>query len=178
MRFTESELPGVFVVDETRHEDERGFFARTYSGEEFAAHGLSDRLTQSSVSFNPRQGTLRGLHFQEAPFEECKLVRCTAGAIFDVAVDIRPQSTHYRRWFGVELNASNGRALYLPAGFAHGFLTLRADSEVLYTMTPNYSAAHARGFRWDDPAFDIHWPAAPAVIASRDAAYPLLGSGA
>jgi dTDP-4-dehydrorhamnose 3,5-epimerase len=178
MRFTESQLPGVYLVEQDRVEDERGYFARTYCAAEFAAHGLSSQLTQSNVSFNSAKGTLRGLHLQSAPFEEFKLVRCTAGAIFDVAVDVRPRSAKYRCWVGVELSAQNARALYMPAGFAHGFLTLADDSEVLYTMTANYSPAHARGFRWNDPAFGIRWPTAPSVIAARDAAFALLDADA
>jgi dTDP-4-dehydrorhamnose 3,5-epimerase len=176
MRFIESSLAGVFIVEPTPVSDERGFFARTYCDEELLAVGLSAALSQSSISFNTRKGTLRGLHFQAPPFEEQKLVRCSSGAIFDVAVDVRSDSPHFKRWVGVELSARNHRALYIPAGFAHGFITLQDDTEVLYMITANYSAAHGRGFRWNDPAFGIEWPLEPAVIAERDANYPLLAS--
>jgi dTDP-4-dehydrorhamnose 3,5-epimerase len=172
--FSESPLPGAYVIDLVPSRDTRGFFARSYSPEEFAAHGLSADLRECSISYNARKATLRGMHFQIAPHEEYKLVRCTAGAIFDVIVDLRPTSTHYRRWFGVELNAENRRALFVPPGFAHGFITLADQSEVYYMIAGAHSAAHARGVRWNDPAFGIEWPLVPEVIASRDAEYPLL----
>lgn len=174
MIFTESPLPGAFLVDLELLPDERGFFARTYCLDEFAAHGLSAPLRQCSVSFNARKGTLRGLHHQAAPHEEHKLVRCTSGAIFDVIVDIRPQSSHYRRWFGTELSSRNRRALFIPPGFAHGFLSLSDDAEVYYMISVPHAPAHAQGFRWNDPAFAIQWPLAPSVMSARDAAYPLL----
>ena len=178
MIFSESPLPGAFIVDLELHSDERGFFARSYCPDEFAARGLTTPLQQCSVSYNARKGTLRGLHYQAAPHEEHKLVRCTAGAIFDVIVDIRPQSRHYKRWFGTELSAQNRRALFIPAGFAHGFITLSDDAEVYYMISVSYSPAHAQGFRWNDPAFGIQWPLSPSVISPRDAAYPLLDSPA
>lgn len=174
MIFTESPLSGAFLVDLELLPDERGFFARTYCLDEFAAHGLSAPLRQCSVSFNARKGTLRGLHHQAAPHEEHKLVRCTSGAIFDVIVDIRPQSSHYRRWFGTELSSRNRRALFIPPGFAHGFLSLSDDAEVYYMISVPHAPAHAQGFRWNDPAFAIQWPLAPSVMSARDAAYPLL----
>jgi dTDP-4-dehydrorhamnose 3,5-epimerase len=174
MIFTESPLPGAFLVDLELLPDERGFFARTYCLDEFAAHGLSAPLRQCSVSFNAHKGTLRGLHHQAAPHEEHKLVRCTSGAIFDVIVDIRPQSSHYRRWFGTELSSRNRRALFIPPGFAHGFLSLSDDAEVYYMISVPHAPAHAQGFRWNDPAFAIQWPLAPSVMSARDAAYPLL----
>lgn len=153
--------------------DARGFFARSYSPAEFAAHGLGPELRECSISYNARRATLRGMHFQMAPHEEHKLVRCTAGAIFDVIVDLRPASSHYRRWFGVELNAENRRALFVPPGFAHGFITLSDHSEVYYMISVPHSPAHASGVRWNDPAFGIEWPLVPEVIAARDAQYPL-----
>jgi dTDP-4-dehydrorhamnose 3,5-epimerase len=174
MIFTQSPLPGAFLVDLELLTDERGFFARTYCADEFAAQGLSMPLRQCSVSYNARKGTLRGLHYQAAPHEEHKLVRCTAGAIFDVIVDIRPHSPHYRQWFGTELSAQNRRAVFIPPGFAHGFVTLSDDAEVYYMISVAHSPQHAQGFRWSDPAFGIQWPAAPSVISARDAAYPLL----
>jgi dTDP-4-dehydrorhamnose 3,5-epimerase len=174
MIFRESPLPGAFIVDLELHADERGFFARSYCPDEFAAQGLTTPLRQCSVSYNARKGTLRGLHHQAAPHEEHKLVRCTAGAIFDVIVDIRPRSRHYQRWFGTELSAQNRRALFIPAGFAHGFITLSDDAEVYYMISVPHSPSHAQGFRWSDPAFGIQWPLSPSVISPRDAAYPLL----
>jgi dTDP-4-dehydrorhamnose 3,5-epimerase len=172
--FTESPLPGAFLIDIERGTDERGFFARAYGAQEFAAMGLSTEINQCSVSYNTRTGTLRGLHYQSAPHEEHKLVRCTAGAIFDVIVDIRPSSSHYRGWFGAELTAQNRRSLFIPPGFAHGFITLRDDTEVYYMISVPHALHHAQGFRWNDPAFGIQWPLAPSVISPRDAAYPLL----
>jgi dTDP-4-dehydrorhamnose 3,5-epimerase len=174
IEFSESPLPGAYVVDLVPSRDARGFFARSYSPAEFAAQGLEVDLRECSISFNTRKATLRGMHLQIAPHEEHKLVRCTAGAIFDVIVDLRPSSTHYRRWFGIELNAENRRALFIPPGFAHGFITLADDCEVYYMISATHSPAHARGVRWNDPAFGIKWPLIPEVIAPRDADYPLL----
>ncbi len=174
MIFTESPLPGAFLVDPELLTDDRGFFARTYCADEFAARGVGMPLQQCSVSYNSRKGTLRGLHYQTAPYEEHKLVRCTAGSIFDVIVDIRPNSRHYRRWFGSELSAQNRRSFFIPPGFAHGFLTLSDDVEVFYMISVPHSPSYAQGFRWSDPAFGIEWPAVPSVISPRDAAYPLL----
>ena len=176
MIFTETPLPGVVIVDIERLADERGFFARTYCAEEFAAHGLGPNLRQCSVSFNALAGTLRGLHFQAPPHEEHKLVRCTAGSLFDVIVDVRPHSPHYRRWTSVELSAESRRAVFIPPGFAHGFITLSDACEVYYMISVAHAPAHARGFRWNDPAFGIRWPMAPRVISARDADYPLLES--
>jgi dTDP-4-dehydrorhamnose 3,5-epimerase len=174
MIFTESPLPGAFLIELERLADERGFFARTYCADEFAAQGLGIDLHQCSVSFNARKGTLRGLHYQGAPHEEHKLVRCTTGAIFDVIVDIRPQSPSFRHWFGTELTAQNRRSLFIPPGYAHGFLTLSDDAEVYYMISVPHAPEYARGYRWSDPAFGIQWPMKPSVMSSRDAAYPLL----
>lgn len=176
--FTAAALPGAYLVDLAPLRDARGFFARTYSPEEFAAQGLSAQLSQCSVSYNARKATLRGMHYQIAPHEEHKLVRCTAGAIFDVIIDLRPGSAHFRRWFGVELSADNRRALFIPPGCAHGFITLTEHSEVFYMISAAHSAAHSRGVRWNDPAFGIEWPLEPSVIAARDAQYPLLDGAA
>lgn len=174
MLFTESQLPGAFLIDLERNSDERGFFARAYCAQEFAAKGLGTVLQQCSVSYNTRKGTLRGMHYQSAPHEEHKLVRCTAGAIFDVIVDVRPGSLNYRRWFGTELTAQNRRSLFVPPGFAHGFITLSDDAEVYYMISVPHAPQHARGYRWNDPAFAIEWPLAPKVISARDAGYPWL----
>lgn len=172
MIFKPTSLPGVFVIEPERHADERGFFARTYCADEFRANGLDPGISQCSTSFNARAGTLRGLHYQREPYAEVRLVRCTRGAIFDVAVDLRPVSPTYCQWFAVELTSENGRALYVPEGCAHGFLTLVDGSEVSYQISRPYRPEAGTGVRWDDPAFGIAWPFAPAAIADRDASYP------
>jgi dTDP-4-dehydrorhamnose 3,5-epimerase len=174
--FTESALAGAFVIELERIEDDRGFFARSFCAEEFAAHGLPAVMPQCSVSFNARRATLRGLHFQADPHAEDKLVRCTAGAIFDVIVDLRRDSPGRGRWLGIELTADNRRSLFIPRGFAHGFITLTDGSEVLYMMSVPYVPGFARGVRWNDPAIGIDWPLEPEHMTERDAAYPLLDS--
>jgi dTDP-4-dehydrorhamnose 3,5-epimerase len=174
MIFSESPLAGAYLVEMELLADERGFFARSYCAEEFAAHGLGIELRQCSVSYNARAGTLRGMHYQAAPREEHKLVRCTAGAVFDVIVDVRPSSPTYRRWFAAELSAANRRSLFIPPGFAHGFMSLSEDTELYYMISVAHSPQLSRGFRWNDPAFAIEWPMAPTVISARDASYPLL----
>ena len=176
MIFTAAPLSGAYLVDLERLTDERGFFARSYCGEEFAARGLGPQLRQCSVSYNARKGTLRGLHYQGAPHEEHKLVRCTAGAIFDVIVDIRRTSPTCRRWFGAELSFDNRRALFIPPGFAHGFVSLTDETEVYYMISVDHAPQFSRGLRWNDPAFGIEWPVPPAVISARDAEYPLMDS--
>jgi dTDP-4-dehydrorhamnose 3,5-epimerase len=172
VRFQPTPLADAFVVDVDRHSDERGFFARTWCAEEFAAVGLPDVVAQSSVSWNERRHTLRGMHWQAAPHGEAKLVRCTRGAIHDVIVDLRPESVTYLRHFAIELDESSRRALFIPAGMAHGFLTLVDGTEVLYQMDTPYTPDAAYGARFDDPAFAISWPAPPAVISERDRSYP------
>jgi dTDP-4-dehydrorhamnose 3,5-epimerase len=170
-----TELPGVFVVEIEPLRDTRGFFARTFDAELFAAAGLDARVVQCNTSFNARAGTLRGLHYQAAPYEEGKLVRCTRGRIFDVAVDLRPDSSTHCRWLGVELAAAGTRSLFIPGGFAHGFQTLSDDSEVHYQMTAPYVPAAARGVRFDDPAFAIRWPIPPRgelIVSERDRTFP------
>jgi dTDP-4-dehydrorhamnose 3,5-epimerase len=162
--FTETELAGAFVIELERHTDERGFFARTFCQQEFEAHGLRAEVAQCNVSFNKRKGTLRGMHYQAAPFAEAKLVRCTAGSIYDVIIDLRPASPTFKRHFAVELSAENHRMLYIPDDFAHGFQTLEDDTEVFYQMAQRYSAEHARGVRWNDPAFGIEWPKGERII--------------
>ncbi|HEX4152356.1 MAG TPA: dTDP-4-dehydrorhamnose 3,5-epimerase [Steroidobacteraceae bacterium] len=176
MIFTESALAGAYLIDMDRIEDDRGFFARSFCAAEFAAHGLAADMPQSSVSFNSQRATLRGLHFQADPHAEDKLVRCTSGAIFDVIVDLRRESSTHRRWLGIELTADNRRALYVPKGFAHGFLTLVDGSEVLYMMSVPFVPGFDRGIRWNDPALTIDWPLEPRHMSARDAAYPLLHS--
>ncbi|MGL4243042.1 MAG: dTDP-4-dehydrorhamnose 3,5-epimerase [Beijerinckiaceae bacterium] len=172
MRITPTPLAGLFVVDITPIEDPRGFFARTYDADAFRAAGLPADWPQHSISFNRRRGTLRGMHYQADPKPEPKLVRCTRGSVFDVAVDIRPTSPTHRRWFGLELTAERRNALYIPAGFAHGFVTLEDDSELLYQIGERYDAPLARGLRWNDTAFAIDWPIPPEVMSERDAAWP------
>ncbi len=172
MKFTHTHIPGVVVVDIEPLEDERGFFARSFCAEEFADQGLTTRFVQTNIAFNAGRGTLRGLHYQASPKPEPKLVRCSRGALFDVAVDLRPESPAYGRWTGHELSAANRRALHIPEGCAHGLLTLEDETEVSYLMGAAYDPACARGVRWNDPAFAIEWPFAPLVISERDAAYP------
>ena len=172
MIFCETAIRGVWVVEPERFEDERGFFARTWDSEEFATRGLDANLVQCSISYNRRRGTLRGMHYQAAPREEAKLVRCTAGAIFDVAVDLRPGSETLCRWVGVELSAENRLAMYVPEGCAHGFLTLTDAAEVAYQISEVHAPKAARGVRFDDPAFGIEWPGEVVVLNERDRTYP------
>jgi dTDP-4-dehydrorhamnose 3,5-epimerase len=172
MRFAATSIPGVLLVDDEFQRDHRGYFARTFDDEAFATAGVPFTTRQCSTSFNERVGTLRGLHFQLPPAAETKLVRCTRGAVFDVAVDLRRDSSTFRRWFGVELTAECPRAVLIPRGCAHGFLTLADASEVFYQIDAPFAPAHGRGVRWDDPAFAIAWPGEPSVMAPRDANYP------
>ncbi len=171
MLFLKTKLPGVFEIHIEPNADDRGFFARTWCQQEFEAQGLNPKLVQCSVSFNPKQGTLRGMHFQ-APQFEAKMVRCTQGAIYDVAVDMRTDSPTYKDWIAVQaLTAQNRKMVYVPEECAHGFLTLENDSEVFYQMSEFYHPESTRGFRWDDPAFRIAWPRAVEVISDRDRTY-------
>jgi dTDP-4-dehydrorhamnose 3,5-epimerase len=172
MILQETSIDGVWVVEPERHVDERGFFARTWDGAELAERGLNGNVAHCSISYNRRRGTLRGMHFQAPPHEEAKLVRCTAGAIFDVAVDLRPGSPTFTRWVGRELSAANRLALYVPEGCAHGFVTLADDTEVAYVISARYAPESARGVRWDDPSFAIDWPIEVEVINQRDRSYP------
>ncbi len=165
-------LAGVYRITPEQIRDVRGFFARTWCQREFAAHGLTPRLTQCSISYNRGAGTLRGLHYQVAPHGEAKLVRCTAGAIYDVAVDLRPASPTFCRHLAVALSAANRAMLYIPEGLAHGFQTLVDDTEVFYQMSEFHMPAFARGVRYDDPTFGIEWPIADPIVLERDAAYP------
>jgi dTDP-4-dehydrorhamnose 3,5-epimerase len=173
MIFTPLELDGAYIVDLELREDERGFFARTWCGDEFEAHGLNAAVVQCNLSFNHRRGTLRGMHFQRPPHGEAKLIRCTRGAIFDVIVDLRAHSGTYARWLGVELSADNRRALYVPEGFAHGYQTLVDDTETLYQVSEAYTPAAEGGVRWDDPAFRIEWPPVERLtISEKDRTWP------
>lgn len=172
MKFCETRICGVFEIRLEPHTDERGFFARTWCQEEFANHGLNSKLVQCNISRNTRRGTLRGMHFQEAPFSETKIVRCTRGSVYDVVVDLRPQSKTFKNWIAVTLTDEEGNSLYIPDGCAHGFLTLTDDADVFYQMSDYYKPEAARGVRWDDPAFGIHWPAEVKVLSGRDRTYP------
>jgi len=172
MIFTETKFAGAFVIDPEQFEDERGFFMRCWSAEKFAARGLNPRLVETNISFNRKEGTLRGMHFQIAPHGQAKLVRCTAGAIYDVIIDLRPESATFKQWTAVELTAANHRQLFIPEGFAHGFQTLANDTEVLYQMSAPYVSTRARGVRWNDPTFAIDWPPAERIIIARDQTYP------
>ena len=172
MIFTPCKLAGAFIIDLEMASDERGFFARTFCEKEFESRGMRGRFVQCNVSFNKKKGTLRGMHYQAAPHDEAKLVRCTAGAVYDVIVDQRGSSPTFKQWLSTELTAENHRALYVPEGFAHGFQTLRDDTEVFYQMSEFYVPNYARGARWDDPAFAIRWPDDQRTILSKDLSYP------
>ena len=172
MRFVETGIEGVVVVELEPHVDERGFFARSHSVEEFAGQGLLSNPVECSISFNEHAATLRGLHYQDQPRPDPKLVRCTRGSMFDVAVDLRPGSTTYCEWFGLTLSAESRKSLHVPAGCAHGFITLEEHTEVFYMIGERYDPGLARGVRWDDPAFAIDWPVGPARISARDLAFP------
>jgi dTDP-4-dehydrorhamnose 3,5-epimerase len=166
--FTETKLKGAFILDLEKQEDDRGFFARSWCQNEAEAHNLNPRIVQCNISFNKMKGTLRGMHYQAAPFAEAKLVRCTAGALYDVIIDLRPDSPTYKQYVGEVLSAANHRMLYVPEGFAHGFQTLADNTEIFYQMSEFYSPQHARGVRYDDPAFGIQWMIADLVIVDRD----------
>jgi dTDP-4-dehydrorhamnose 3,5-epimerase len=170
--FTETALAGAWIVEAERLEDERGFFARSWCRREFEVRGLRPDVAQCNVSFNKRRGTLRGMHYQGIPFQEAKLIRCTRGAIHDVIIDLRRDSPSFKRHVAVVLDAESRRALYVPEGFAHGFQTLEDDTEVFYQMSEFYSPEHARGVRWNDPAFGISWPDDDRTISTRDRSYP------
>jgi len=168
MTFHETSVAGCFSVDLQRFTDERGFFARVWSPQDMAKLGLNANLAQVSVSFNTKAGTLRGMHYQAAPHSEAKLVRVTSGAIWDVCLDLRPESPTFRKWFGIELTAENRTMLYLPEGCAHGFQTLADNTEVVYQISAAYEPAAGRGVRWDDPAYGIRWPRPVTVMNARD----------
>jgi dTDP-4-dehydrorhamnose 3,5-epimerase len=172
MRIVPLSLAGAYVVEVDPSHDERGFFARTFCAEEFARRGLASTFVQAGVAFNRSRATLRGMHFQLSPHAEVKLVRCIAGSVFDVIIDLRPDSPTHREWLSIELSAENRRTLYVPEGFAHGYITLTDGAELQYQMSVPHHAPSARGVRWNDDAFGIAWPLDPVVISPRDAAYP------
>jgi dTDP-4-dehydrorhamnose 3,5-epimerase len=175
MIFHATRLPGVFEIHLELKPDERGFFARSWCESEFEGNGLKPRVVQCSISFNTRKGTLRGLHYQTTPYQETKIVRCTMGALYDVVIDLRPDSPTFKQWIGVVLTAANRNMVYVPEGCAHGFVTLEDDTEILYQMSEFYNPEAARGVRWDDPAFGIVWPHPAEVISERDRSYPDFG---
>jgi len=173
MILNKTNLAGIFILEPERFDDERGFFARAWSESELAARGVESKFIEGNISFNQHRGTLRGMHYQAAPFGQAKLVRCTRGAMFDVGIDMRPQSPTFKQWLGVELSAQNRLMLYLPGDFAHGYLTLEDETEVHYQVSQVYVPRANRGVRWDDPAFGIEWPATEElVINERDQNYP------
>jgi dTDP-4-dehydrorhamnose 3,5-epimerase len=172
MIFTETKLKNAFVIEIQKFEDNRGFFGRTFCQKEFEKFGLNTDVRQANVSFNLKKGTLRGMHYQADPYGEVKLVRCTRGAIYDVIIDVRPESATYKQWVGVELRADNYTMLYVPEGFAHGFQTLEDNTEVIYQVTQFYTPGSERGIRYDDPAFSIVWPVEVQVISDKDRNWP------
>lgn len=171
MIITETSLPGTYIIELDPICDERGYFARTWCAKEFAEHGLNSKLVQCNISYNKNRGTLRGMHYQIAPYEEVKLVSCIAGIIYDVILDLRQDSPMFRRWQAFELSASNHRMLYIPKGFAHGFQTLQDNSTVFYQMSEFYHPECARGVRWDDSAFSIEWPIDEIIMSEKDKRY-------
>lgn len=172
MKFSQTKLSGVFLIEIEPNYDERGFFARSWCKDEFQKNGLTADLAQCSISFNKDEATLRGMHYQVKPHEEVKLVRCTRGSIFDVALDLRPDSPTFTQWFGTVLSADNHRMLYIPEGMAHGLITLEPQSEIFYQISKPFVPGSTSGVRWNDPVFKIEWPIQPETIAERDAQYP------
>ena len=173
MIFEETKLNGAYIIYPERLEDNRGFFSRVFCKKEFEQHELVTELVQCNISYNKSRGTLRGMHYQKKPYEETKLVRCTAGAILDVIIDIRPESSSYKEWIGVELTAENRTMLYVPQGFAHGYLTLSDDAEVFYQVSQFYTPGVERGIRWNDPLFQIVWPKNDnLLISEKDSVWP------
>jgi len=174
MIFNELFLKGAYLIELQPIEDNRGFFARSWCFSEFKTYGLNTNLVQCNISLNTKKGTLRGMHFQEKPYEEVKVVRCTRGSIYDVIVDLRPESLTYKKWIGIELSAENRKSLYVPEGFAHGFQTLEDDSEVFYQMSEYYQPGSSRGIRWDDPEIGINWPLPNPIMSGNDRRYEFL----
>lgn len=172
MIFTETKLLGAFLIEPEKNQDERGFFARNWSQREFAEHELVSNFVESNISFSRRKGTLRGMHYQAAPHGQVKLVRCTAGAIYDAIIDLRPESPTFKQWISVELTAQNHLMLYVPLNFAHGFQTLKSNTEITYQVSSPYHPQSSTGIRWNDPAFGITWPNDERVILARDREYP------
>ena len=178
MKFIETKLKGVFIIEPEQLEDERGFFARTFCRNEFEDHGLNPNFVQCSISFNKKKGTLRGIHYQVKPYEEAKLVRCLSGAAYDVVVDMRVGSESYREWMALEISGDNRRQLYIPEGCAHGFQTLVDHTEIIYQMSEYYHHEYAYGLRWDDDLLQIKWPLSNPILSKKDKTYPYLIKGA
>lgn len=174
MIFYELAIEGSYLIEPEKKEDERGTFARSFCSDEFRKRGLADQFVQSNISWNRKKGTLRGLHYQQAPYGEAKLIRCSRGAIFDVLVDMRPHSPTYRKWAGKELSAKNNFLLYVPEGCAHGFETLKDDTEVLYQSSCSYTPHAERGLRWNDPSLSIDWPLPATTVSLKDCNHPFL----
>ena len=173
MKFSQTPLHGAFIIEPELIEDERGFFSRAFYQEEFRKHNLNANIAQCNISFNAKKGTLRGMHYQDEPHDEAKLVRCTRGSVFDVIIDLRPRSSSFKNWFSVVLSSWNRIMLYIPEGVAHGFQTLEDDTEVFYQMSEVYYPDFARGVRWNDPVFGIKWPSVnKRIISERDKSYP------
>lgn len=172
MIFRETKLDGAYLIDLEKRGDDRGFFARVYSQDEFESYGLTTRIAQANTSFSKHRGTLRGMHFQSAPHREAKLVRCTMGALYDVIIDLRPESPTFKQWIGAELSASNHAMLYVPEGFAHGFQTLVDDTEVMYMVSEFYAPQAEGGVRFNDPAFAVRWPEEVTVVSDKDRDWP------
>ena len=172
MKFNEAKLKGAFIIEIEKLSDERGFFARAWCRKKFEDQGLISRLVQTNVSYNRKKGTLRGMHYQIAPYQECKLIRCTRGAIYDVIIDLRPDSATYNQWTGVKLTADNYSMFYVPEDFAHGFLTLTDNTEITYQVSQFYTPGSEKGIRFDDPAFNIQWPLEVSVISDKDRTWP------
>jgi dTDP-4-dehydrorhamnose 3,5-epimerase len=172
MIFKETRLKGAFVIELETIEDERGFFARSWCRREFENQGLNPNFVQCNISFNRNKATLRGMHYQAPPNEEAKLVRCTMGAIYDVIIDLRPDSPTLKQWISVEMTSANRKMIYVPVGFANGFITLEDNTEVFYQMSEFYAPDYARGIRWNDPVFNIQWPIEPATLSERDQNFP------
>jgi len=174
MHFIETDIPGAMAIDPSPHQDDRGRFMRAWCVREFAEHGIAFSPVQANMGFSTRRGTVRGMHFQEAPAVEAKLVRCTRGSIFDVALDLRPESSSYGKWCGAELSAENGRMLYVPEGCAHGYQTIEEDTEMYYMTSEFYTPGAVRGVRFDDPEFSIRWPLPVTVVSEQDRSWPLV----
>ena len=172
MIFKETPLAGAYVVDLKRLEDPRGFFARAFCADEFKAHGMVPDVLQANLSWNEKRGTLRGMHYQLAPYQETKFIRCVRGSLYDIIIDLRPDSPTFGKSFGIELTADNRTALFVPRDFAHGFITLQDDTEAIYMVSQTYQPGSEAGIRWNDPGFKLSWPMEPVVISDKDANWP------
>ena len=173
MKFIETELKGIFLIEIEKYEDVRGFFARTFDKNEFKSNKMETKFTQFSISFNKKKGTIRGMHFQKRPYEEVKVIRCTKGKIFDVNIDLRPKSPTFKKWIGIELSDLDHKMLYIPKGFAHGFQTLKDNTEIFYQISRDYKPEYSDGVRWNDKTFGIKWPLKPTIMSKADKMFKL-----